>query len=226
MCDNKKSWVVVKPLSSNKIVYNQRITLVEDDKIIENDKNTASILNEFFSNVIKTLQIPQYNETELVSHKLGDPLMKAIMKYRFHPSIVAIKKKFNSGLSFSFSQVERHEIMKEINNLKTNKATQNTDIPTKLIKNNSDIFGDFIFGKYNNYVSSSIFSNFLKHAITTPVHKRGTKSSKNNYRPVYYQTFLKYMKDYCLNKYQNILNLSYKNFTVVLEQYIVLNTVY
>ena len=46
------------------------------------------------------------------------------MKYRFHPSIVAIKKNSNSGLSFSFSQVERHETMKEINNLKTSKATQ------------------------------------------------------------------------------------------------------
>ena len=34
------------------------------------------------------------------------------------------------------------------------------------------------------------------------------------------------MKDYCLNKYQNILNLSYQNFNVVLEKGIVLNTVY
>ena len=33
------------------------------------------------------------------------------------------------------------------------------------------------------------------------------------------------MKDYCLNKYQNILNLSYQNFNVVLEKGLVLNTV-
>ena len=46
-------------------------------------------------------------------------------------------------LSFSLSQVESDKIIKEINNLKTNKATQSTDIPTKLIKENSDIFGDF-----------------------------------------------------------------------------------
>ena len=49
--------------------------------------------------------------------------VKANMKYRFHHSIVAIKKNCNLGLPFSFSQVERHEIMKEINNLETNKAT-------------------------------------------------------------------------------------------------------
>ena len=69
-----------------------------------------------------------------MSHDIGDPLMKAIMKYRFHPSIVAVKKNCSSGLSFSFSQVERHEIMKEINNLKTNKATQSTDIPLNLLR--------------------------------------------------------------------------------------------
>ena len=34
-----------------------------------------------------------------------------------------------SGFFFSFSQIERDRIVKEINNLKTNKATQSTDIP-------------------------------------------------------------------------------------------------
>ena len=59
--------------------------------------------------------------------------MKAIIKYRLHPSIIAIKEKCVSSFSFSFSQVERYEIIKETNNLKTDKATQSTDIPTKLI---------------------------------------------------------------------------------------------
>ena len=75
------------------------------------------------------LGIPQYNEAEPVSHNIGDPLMKVIMKYRFHPSLIAIKKNSQSSFSFSFSEVERDVITKEINNFKTNKATQSTDIP-------------------------------------------------------------------------------------------------
>ena len=68
--------------------------------------------------------------------------MKAIVKYRLHPSIVAIKEKCVSSFSLSSSQVERGEIVKEINNLKTNKAIQSTtDILTKLIKETFDISG-------------------------------------------------------------------------------------
>ena len=74
--------------------------------------------------------------------------------------------------------------MKEINRLKVNKATQSTDIPTKLIIENSDIFGDFIFENYNNCISSFTFPSYLKNAIITPAHKKGTKTSKDNYRPV------------------------------------------
>ena len=139
-------------------------------------------MNEFFSNIITTLGIPQNHETEPVSHITGDPLMKAIMKYRFHPSIVAIRKNCNSGSLFSFSQVERHDIMKEINNLRTNKATQRTDIPTNLLRKIL-IFLEILF-LVTMKISSSIFPNFLKNAIITPVHKRGAKSSKYNYRPV------------------------------------------
>ena len=73
-------------------------------------------------------------------------------------------KNSNSALSFTFSQVECHEIMEEINNLRANKAAQSTDIPTKLIKENSDIFGDFIFGSFNKCISNSIFPNSLKNA--------------------------------------------------------------
>ena len=74
--------------------------------------------------------------------------------------------------------------MKEFNNLKTNKATRSTDILVKLIKKNSDIFGDFVFRDYNNRVSYSVFPSSLKNAIITPAHEKVAKASKTNYRRV------------------------------------------
>ena len=34
VCDNKKLWRVAKPLLSNKIISNEKITIVEGDKIV------------------------------------------------------------------------------------------------------------------------------------------------------------------------------------------------
>ena len=44
-------------------------------------KKTATVLNDFFSNIMTNLSIPQYIEVEPVSQNKDDPLMKAIIKY-------------------------------------------------------------------------------------------------------------------------------------------------
>ena len=100
VCDNKKFLSVAKPLLSNKVVSNEKMALIENKNIIENDEKTATVLNNFFSDVITSLNIPQYNETETVSQNINDPLIAVIIKYRSHPSIIAIKDKCNSDLHF------------------------------------------------------------------------------------------------------------------------------
>ena len=167
-----------------KVVSNEKIILVENDKIVENDKKSATVLNNFFSNILQSLGIPQYKDAEPVGQNKSDPVLKAIIKYRSHPSIKAIKEQCNTNLFFSFSQIGHDEIMKELNNLDTNKAIQNTDIPKKLIKENSDIFANFIFENLINCISHSIFSTSMKNAVITPVHKKGPKTSNDNFRPV------------------------------------------
>ena len=49
ICDDKKFWKVVKPCLFNKVISNEKITLVEGDKIIkDDDKETAKVLNDVF----------------------------------------------------------------------------------------------------------------------------------------------------------------------------------
>ena len=62
VCDNRKFWKVVKPLLSNKIASNKKITLAEGEEIIKTDQASAEVLNNFSSNIIKNLEIPQYNQ--------------------------------------------------------------------------------------------------------------------------------------------------------------------
>ena len=46
--DNKNFWKTVKPFLSEKTNSSYKITLVEEDKIISEDKQVSEILNCFF----------------------------------------------------------------------------------------------------------------------------------------------------------------------------------
>ena len=62
-------------------------------------------------------------------------------------------------------------ISKIINHLDTSKATQQGDIPTKIIKDSEDIFSYFISASLNNAVNKGVFPD-LKHADIKPIYKK------------------------------------------------------
>ena len=140
-------------------------------------------MNAYFANIITNLDIPQYSPPEESSTNT-DPLIQMIDKYKDHPSIVAIRNKFKGELSFSFKTIEREELYKEILNLDTTKACQEADIPTKVIKLNADLFADFLSSPFNNCIKTGEFPSRFKLADITPIYKKGTKTSKDNYRPI------------------------------------------
>ena len=148
VADNKQFWRAVKPLLSDKVKSSEKITLVEGEEIINDDGENVEILNTFFSNAIKTLKITEYQETDSLANSISYPIFKVILKYRNHPSIVAIKN-LNKGSRFDFSRVSVQDVVKEIKKLSTRKATQYTDLPVKILKENSDIFGNYICDFFN-----------------------------------------------------------------------------
>ena len=50
--DNKTFWKIIKTFLSNKMVSREKVTLIEEDEIVESDITTAQILNTFFSNIV------------------------------------------------------------------------------------------------------------------------------------------------------------------------------
>ena len=118
---------------SNKLVNSGKITLVDNEKIITNDKEIAKGFKYFFSNIIKNLNIPQKNYSDSIIENVKDPTIKAILKYRKHPSVLAITRKTKSGPVFTFNHITKEDVIKEIKNLETSKASQEDDIPTKTL---------------------------------------------------------------------------------------------
>ena len=140
--------------------------------------------------------IPDTNGTD-------DPVLKEIEKYKKHPSILAIKKISRNNI-FSFQKVSYEDIIKKMQNLDASKACQDTDVPTKIIKNNSDIFGYFIYQNFNDAVDTDIFPNVLKNANVSPVFKKGSRTCETNYRPVGILLNISKIYERCMYKQMSI----------------------
>ena len=74
--------------------------------------------------------------------------------------------------------------MQEIVCLDASKACQDTDVYTKIIKENADIFTDFVHPSINASINNGDFPSFLKLENVIPVFKKDCKNSKDNYRPI------------------------------------------
>ena len=115
VCDEKKFRKLVKPLLSNKSISSEKTNLTEGTKISKekNEKESGKVLNNLFSTFIQNLKIPQYKEQDPITASNIDPVMRAIVKYRVHPSIIAIKKNCNASTLFKFSFVDKEDILKK-----------------------------------------------------------------------------------------------------------------
>ena len=163
--DNKKFWKRISPLFSNKIKLKEKITLVENDEIISSDIEVAKTFQNFFSSIVKNLNM-QREETHLSEATQENPVLACIEKFSKHPSIVSIKKRMETTSNkFSFKYEDRKKFLAEIQNLNSRKASQQNDIPVKLLKGTSDICSYILHYDFNNSLFSNKFQNTLKRQI-------------------------------------------------------------
>ena len=153
--DNKNFRRVVKPNFSKKILGTNRVILRDGGKIISNTEKVADNFDNIFMNIGKTLKIGNYKQFLVETNDVSDPVLKAIKKYSAHPSILRVKEKMNNNV-LSFRKVTYEEILNEINSLDTSKSTQSEDIPFKIIKDNADIFANFIFQNFNKCIIDAV----------------------------------------------------------------------
>ena len=80
------------------------------------------------------------------------------MKYRNHPSIIAIQNKCKGKGSFNFIKVDQKQTETEFLKLDVNKVSQISDIPIKVLKESTDIFSNFLCNRIKNSIFLVIFS--------------------------------------------------------------------
>ena len=102
--DNKEFWKNVKPFPSDKCVNSSKITLVEKNSIVGDENKIAHIMNNYFIDITKTL-----NLKTLIKNQFG------IDKFQNHISIKKIQKTFPKivlGI-FHFKQLSNDIIRKK-----------------------------------------------------------------------------------------------------------------
>ena len=117
-----------------KVTGKDRIHLIENNELVKTDLETAEVLNNFFFNIVQNLDISRYSNGEPLVSNTNDATLKAILKYRNHPSIIAIQNKCKDNGNFNFIEVDQKQIEKEILKLDVSKASQSSDIPMKVLQ--------------------------------------------------------------------------------------------
>ena len=91
--DNNLFQKTIKPSFSDKIVTGDRIHLTENGEVVKTELETAETLNNLFGTVIKNLMILKHSEYDPSKDRVENRTIRAILRYRNHPSILANGKR-------------------------------------------------------------------------------------------------------------------------------------
>ena len=156
-------------------MQDERITLVENNKVVSDESELVEIFSKDFGNIVQNLSIDGLTNT---SDNDAVTIRQAIEKYQNHPSIKVIRENIDTTNNFSFELINPECISKIINNLDTSKVTQQGDIPTKIIKDDKDLSSYFISASFNNAVNKGVSPNELKQADIKPICKKESVNEK------------------------------------------------
>ena len=169
--DNKIFWKSVKSFFTDKMKTKPKVTLTEKNVVVSRE-GQGEILN-FFFNIVPNLKIFTDHSYDTDFLATDDQVTNALNKFRNHPSfVIKIKKKKQS---FSFVLVIYENVLKKIKTLDTAKASQQSDVPTKILKQNSYYFAECFYENISQCIAKSILPLDLKLADLTPVYKKVEK---------------------------------------------------
>ena len=174
--DNKHFWKTIKPNFTDKVLKDEKIVLVEDDKVITAETDLAKIFKDHFENIVESLHIERLCRVDFDR----EPVINAIKNFSQHRRILKIKENTNSSACFSFRAVSKENLLYQLNRLDPTKATQKYDIPTIIIKKNYDILLEFLFAYFNDIILTSRFPEQLKYADVKPAFKKDPRNDEIN----------------------------------------------
>ena len=145
----------MKPVLSNKGRSNSKITLIENDMIISNDKEVAETLNGYFVSITDSLGLTENSEVISSTEGVSDPIDRVLIKYSNHPSIREIRNFAQNDDSFKFQKVSLEQM--HTGRLSPKMAITFKNIPAKVLKSSSEICSESMQLIFNDCVPNGLF---------------------------------------------------------------------
>ena len=183
------------------------------EKVIWDDRKIAEIFNKFFANIVSTLKISTKENYGTNVGNVNESNLNYTNKFKNHSSIKVVKYRKKEEQISTFNYVSYAKVLNEIRKLQTATMIQRNDIPTKILKENSEVFARYFQKNINFYIENLTFLFDLKVADATPTFKKKTKTSKDNYRAISNLPNLSKIYERCL------YNQMHTYFDIILSKY-------
>ena len=111
------------------------INFSEKGEFVKTELETAGVLNKFLSKIVNNLEILKYSKYESFIDHIEDQTLRVFLKYKNHPSIIAIQNKFKGGDVFiSENSKKKRNLKKKFINLTITRLLNILTFPPKLLK--------------------------------------------------------------------------------------------
>ena len=152
------------------------MALVEENNIINDEKEISNMMNNYFINETKTLNLKK-------QHGVG---RSGVNELENHINIKMIHEKYSEILpeSFKFQFLSNNEVKKEIENLDTKKSSTYGSIPAAILKQCVNAYLSHLTNSVNYSIQHSNFPQERKLSEVIPVYKKLDLLQKENHRPV------------------------------------------
>ena len=188
LISNSDFWNLVKPFLSNKGgLVGDDISLVHNNQIVTDDSELTEIFNNHYINIVeKTSGQKPCNISDTVKYDDDRLLVRLILeKYKDHPSVLAIREGSDTSNSFSFHEVQHHEVWALLRSLDEKKSTGEDQIPPKLVHLAADELTAPLTFAINSCLQNQRFPDKGKRAAVCPLDKgEENRTAEKNFRPV------------------------------------------
>ncbi len=132
--------------------------MIETDIVYSYSTSKANLLNDYFA-----------DSSTLVDRPDG---------YAFPPQFIKCKARLSEVI---FTPIKVYKVLK---NLQTCKASGPDLLSNRMLKECAEVMADPLSNLFNKLMDRECFPAVWKRANVVPVHKKGNKQFKSNYRPI------------------------------------------